>query len=87
MQSLSQCPHVACHPPARGDRLSGVPLYGQEGDYELDENDQPGRPLPRRYFFAPSPVIRARAIFPIYAKITVALVRAACHHAPMKIYE
>src|SRR5215831_12118460 len=39
----------------------------------------------RRYFFAQSPVIRARAIFPIYAKTTVALVRAACHHAPMKI--
>src|SRR5262249_17502690 len=32
-----------------------------------------------------SPVIRARAIFPIYAKTTVALVRVACHHASMKI--
>ena len=34
---------------------------------------------------AQSPAIRARAIFPIYAKTTVALVRAAYHHAPMKI--
>src|SRR6516165_3910139 len=38
-----------------------------------------------RYLFAQSPAIRARAIFPIYAKTTVALVRAAYHHAPMKI--
>jgi hypothetical protein len=41
----------------------------------------------RHYFFAQLPAIRARAIFPIYAKTTVALVRAACHHAQMKIYE
>ena len=39
------------------------------------------------YFFAQSPAIRARAIFPIYAKTMVALVRVVCHHALMKIYE
>jgi hypothetical protein len=36
----------------------------------------------RRYFFAQSLAIRVRAIFPIYAKTTVALVRAACALTP-----
>jgi hypothetical protein len=34
---------------------------------------------------AQSRAIRARAIFPISAKIMVALVRVDYHHAPMKI--
>ena len=44
--------------------------------------------LPRQQplFFAQSPPIRARVTFRIYAKITVALARVACRHAPMKIY-
>jgi hypothetical protein len=37
--------------------------------------------------FAQSPAIRARAIYPIYAKTTVALAKAACHHVPRKICE
>ena len=41
----------------------------------------------RYYSFAHSLAIRARAILPIYAKIIVALARAACHHTPMRIYE
>jgi hypothetical protein len=33
------------------------------------------------------PAIRAKVTFRIYAKITVALARGACRHAPMKIHE
>ena len=39
------------------------------------------------YFFAQSLAVRARAIFRISVKITVVRARAACHHAPKKIYE
>jgi hypothetical protein len=37
--------------------------------------------------FAQSPAIRAGAIFPIYAKNTVALAKAAYRPAPKKIFE
>ena len=40
-----------------------------------------------RHFFARSPAIGARAIFPIYAKTTVALAKAAYRPAPKKICE
>ena len=39
------------------------------------------------YSFVQSRTIRARAIFPIYAKTTAARVKAACRHAPMKIHK
>jgi hypothetical protein len=38
-------------------------------------------------FIYPITSYHARAIFPIYARTTVALVRVACRHALMKIYE
>ena len=42
---------------------------------------------PSNYSFAQSPTIRARAIFPIYAKNTAALAKEAYRHAPMKIHK
>jgi hypothetical protein len=39
------------------------------------------------YFAVQSLTIRAKAIFRIYAKTTVAPVKAVCRPAPMKIYE
>ena len=47
---------------------------------------QPGTEFFKRMGSAQSPPIRVRAIFPIYAKNTAALARAACRHAPKKIY-
>jgi hypothetical protein len=41
----------------------------------------------RRQFVVPSLAIRVRAIFHIYAKTTVALVRVVCHRTLMKISE
>ena len=40
-----------------------------------------------RCSFAQSLAIRAKAIFHIYVKTTVVRARAACRHAPKKIYE
>ena len=37
--------------------------------------------------FAQLPAIRARAIFPIYAKTMAALVKEAFRHTPMKIHK
>jgi hypothetical protein len=42
---------------------------------------------PSRYFFSQSPAIRGEGDLSHLCKDMVALERAACHHAPMNIYE
>jgi hypothetical protein len=73
--------------PTREQRRSMAASRGE--DYELDENDRYGYSdrAPQGTMRACSLAIHVKATLRIYARITVARVKAVCHPTPMKIYE